>query len=56
MMTDYAIFSAASQDNTCGNNSPLSSEDEHNPDFVLNDFKQGNFFTDLCNCKNIFVF
>lgn len=40
-MTDYAMHSANSQDNTCGNNSPLSSEDEQQKDFVLNEIKQG---------------
>lgn len=45
VMTDYAILSATSQDNTCGNNSPLTSEDEQNTDFALNDFKHGNVIT-----------
>lgn len=42
IMTDYAINSANSQDNTCGNNSPLTSEDEQNSDTLFNDLKQGN--------------
>lgn len=45
IMTDYAVVSAASQDNTIANNSPLSSEDEQNTDFALNEFKQGNSIT-----------
>lgn len=45
IMTDYAILSATSQDNTCGNNSPLTSEDEQNTDYALNDFKHGKNIT-----------
>lgn len=41
IISDYAIHSAHSQDNTCGNKSPLSSEDEQHKDCMPSEVKQG---------------